>query len=246
MTADFTLKGEYSYKFNFSDVAKEIKGKLIRMKDDQLLIKIPKEEIASVEIESLRESTPELIVKEKISSEKEAQKDLNEAFILKSEADQRGGIEQLQEEVSSLDKNAKQKIETADSSRLGASTKAVSVEHLLEEEMGRVKGSVFWKGAPLADGKVMAVLEKYTGFSFAGVKQMYAGGEAMSSDGQISLTTQTDSEGRYVFSKIPPGQYRFYWTPAGEVSWFRRLRDKPDFEVLPGKLTVQNIPGTKK
>lgn len=115
---------------------------------------------------------------------------------------------------------------------------------LLKEEMGRVEGVIRWKGRPLKNGKVNISLVRYTGFSFGSLKKEFSkenkGGK------EISLITKTDTLGRYAFDKAPPGFYRIYWMPEGETGWIHRLRDKPDFEVFPGKLTVQNIPDKKK
>ncbi|MBI4767807.1 MAG: hypothetical protein HY787_24960 [Deltaproteobacteria bacterium] len=117
-------------------------------------------------------------------------------------------------------------------------------EQLLQEELGRVQGLIQWQGKPLADGKVRIELEKYTGVSLVSVKKMISGNEKGSSEtGQgISLTTHTDSQGRYSFEKVPPGTYRLYWWPDFKTGWVHRFREKPDFEVLSGKLTIQNIP----
>jgi hypothetical protein len=123
-------------------------------------------------------------------------------------------------------------------------SKGAIQEQLLQEELGRVQGLIQWQGKPLAEGKVKIELEKYTGVSLASVKKMFSGSEKGSSDtGQeISLTTQTDSQGRYSFEKVPPGTYRIYWWPDFKTGWVHRLREKPDFEVLSGKLTILNIP----
>ncbi len=76
---------------------------------------------------------------------------------------------------------------------------------------------------------------------------MFSAGEKGSSDTDqgISLTTQTDSQGRYSYEKVPPGTYRIYWWPDFKTGWVHRLREKPDFEVLSGKLTILNIPETQ-
>ena len=66
--------------------------------------------------------------------------------------------------------------------------------------------------------------------------------ESYETDQGISLNTQTDDKGRYAFEKVPPGTYRLYWWPDFKTGWVHRLREKPDFEVLSGKLTILNIP----
>ena len=115
-------------------------------------------------------------------------------------------------------------------------------EQLLREELGQVEGVILWQGNPLANGNVRIELEKYTGFSLTSVKKMFSGDERGSVDQGLSLSTKTDSQGRYSFARVPPGSYRLYWSPDFKTGWVHRLREKPDFEVLSGKVTIQNIP----
>jgi hypothetical protein len=127
------------------------------------------------------------------------------------------------------------------------SSKNVTVhQELLQEEMGRVEGVIAWQGKPLKNAKVKIVLETYTGFSIAAVKKMVVGGKGQSPEQGVSFETETDSEGRYSFLQVPPGYYRLYWVPDPQTGWVRRLREKPDFEVTPGNLTVQDIPEKKE
>ena len=120
---------------------------------------------------------------------------------------------------------------------------APTVQHqLLAEEMGGVQGTIRWQGKPLR-GNVKIVLTRYTGFSFAAMLKMFSSDSASASnEKQIVLTTDTDSQGHYAFATVPPGSYRLYWQPAGEKDWIHRLRDKPDFEVVAGRMTSLNIP----
>jgi hypothetical protein len=118
-------------------------------------------------------------------------------------------------------------------------------EKMLQEEMGGVQGTIVWEGKPLDNGKVRIDLETYTGFSIAAVKRML-GMDKDEVAREVSFETQTDSRGRYFFSQVPPGYYRLYWLPDPPTGWVHRLREKPDFEVTPGTVTVQNIPGKKK
>jgi hypothetical protein len=115
-------------------------------------------------------------------------------------------------------------------------------EQLLREELGQVEGVIQWQGKPLANGNVRIELEKYTGFSLTSVKKMFAGDERGSVEQGLSLSTKTDSQGRYSFARVPPGSYRIYWWPDFKTGWVHRLREKPDFEVISGKVTTQNIP----
>ncbi len=112
-------------------------------------------------------------------------------------------------------------------------------EQLLQEELGSVQGVILWQGKPLVNGKVKIELENYTGVSLASVKKMLSRDdkESYETDQGISLNTQTDAKGRYVFEKVPPGTYRLYWWPDFKTGWVHRLREKPDFEVITGKLT---------
>jgi hypothetical protein len=127
------------------------------------------------------------------------------------------------------------------------SSKSVTVhQELLQEEMGRVEGAIAWQAKPLKNAKVKIVLESYTGFSIAALKNMVAGGKGQSPEQGVSFETETDSEGRYSFLQVPPGYYRLYWVPDPQTGWVRRLREKPDFEVTPGKLTIQDIPEKKE
>jgi hypothetical protein len=127
-----------------------------------------------------------------------------------------------------------------------ASEKDATHEKMLQEEMGGVQGTIVWQGKPLDNAKVRIDLETYTGFSIAAVKHMLGIGKEEATARDVSFETQTDSQGRYSFPQVPPGYYRLYWLPDPQTGWVRRLREKPDFEVVPGNVIVQNIPGKKK
>jgi hypothetical protein len=178
-------------------------------------------------------------------------------------------VEQLQQRIERLERNQAESKETAHSPVLlprpqlkqeerpeisrsslpppEPAPKGALQEQLLQEELGQVQGLIQWQGKPLAGGQVRIELEKYTGVSLVSVKKMFsASGKRTSDTGQgISLTTQTDSQGRYSYEKVPPGTYRIYWWPDFKTGWVHRLREKPDFEVLSGKLTILNIPETQ-
>jgi hypothetical protein len=127
-----------------------------------------------------------------------------------------------------------------------SSKDATSHQKLLQEEMGGVQGVIAWQGKPLDNGKVMIALETYTGFSISAIKSMLKGDKEKSTVHEVSFETQTDSQGNYSFSKVPPGYYRLYWQPDPQTGWVRRLRENPDFEVISGNVIVQNIPEKKK
>ncbi len=113
---------------------------------------------------------------------------------------------------------------------------------LVEEEMGKVQGTILWRGMPL-QGSVKIVLTEYKGFSFASLKKTLSSGSTIQSEeNDIVLSTHTDNKGNYSFAKVPPGSYRLYWQPPGETEFIHRLRDKPDFEVVTGNMTTLNIP----
>ena len=117
-------------------------------------------------------------------------------------------------------------------------------EQLVEGEKGGVEGVIRWKGKPLVRSDVMVVLMRYTGISLASLKKAHS--EGRDKDRGIYFETTTDALGRYRFEKVPPGEYLFYWKPDAETGWVRRMNDKSDVEVLPGKMMVLNIPAERK
>lgn len=100
------------------------------------------------------------------------------------------------------------------------------------EAAGGVEGIIRWKDRPLSRGRVMIVSAKVAGPSGGGKVDR--------------LETETDAAGRYRFERVPPGEYLFYWMPNPETGWIRRLRDKPDLEVVASGVAVLNIPAEKK
>lgn len=117
-------------------------------------------------------------------------------------------------------------------------------EQLVEAERGGVEGVIRWKGKPLVHSDVMVVLMRYTGISLGSLKTMHSG--SGDTDRGFSFRTTTDALGRYRFEKVPPGEYLLYWRPDAETGWVRRMNDKSDIEVLPGKMVVLNIPAERK
>ena len=104
------------------------------------------------------------------------------------------------------------------------------------EEAGGVEGVIRWKDRPLSRGRVMIVSAKVK----AGIEGTPGGGKG------DMFETETDAAGRYRFERVPPGEYLLYWMPNQETGWIRRLRDKPDLEVVAGGVAVLNIPAEKK
>ena len=49
--------------------------------------------------------------------------------------------------------------------------------------------------------------------------------------------TVTDENGMYYFKNVPPGGYKLFWKPDYSTSWIRRFDMKPDIMVIPGKTT---------
>jgi hypothetical protein len=150
-------------------------------------------------------------------------------------------------ENAARSEGSSEKIEKAETGPIsGPSVKMEAHQELLKEEMGSVEGVIMWQGKPLKNRKVKIILERYTGFSVAALKQWYAAGKKKSLQDEIVLETQTDASGRYVFHEAPPGYYRLYWMPDATTGWIRRLREKPDIEIVSGNRTVENVPEKKK
>jgi hypothetical protein len=206
-------------------------GTVLEEDEQTVTIRFPREAIQSIVKDP-----------EEVHSTKETQ---SLESVLPAEEELQESIEQLQERVERLEKNREQGKEAVESSVQGTAKSLKTHEELLVEEMGRVEGVIAWRGKPLNNGRVKIVLQKYTGFSIAALKEMFKSGKDKAAQQGVILETQADSHGRYSFVKVPPGSYRLYWHPAAGKDWVRRLREKPDFEVIPGKLTVQNIPGKK-
>lgn len=150
----------------------------------------------------------------------------------------------LEERVEELERKMDLLVDAVKPSGTAISKKESLGEQLVEGEMGGVEGVIRWKGKPLVHSDVMVVLTRYTGISLAYLKKAHSGsGEK---DRGIFFETTTDALGRYRFEKVPPGEYLFYWKPDAETGWVRRMNDKSDVEVLPGKMMVLNIPGKRK
>ena len=116
------------------------------------------------------------------------------------------------------------------------------------EEAGGVEGVIRWKDLPLSRGRVMIVPAKSAGLPPRESREKAKAGIAGAPFGgkDDKYETETDDAGRYRFERVLPGEYLFYWMPNPETGWIRRLRDKPDIEVVAGGVSVLNIPAEKK
>jgi len=106
---------------------------------------------------------------------------------------------------------------------------------------GDVEGTIRWKNAPLSNARVLVVPRNAAG------RPMSAGGAGDLGETGVpvpegSYETRTDAEGRYRVERVPPGEYLLYWMPDETAGWVRRLRDRADLVVAPGRTTVLNIP----
>jgi hypothetical protein len=158
-----------------------------------------------------------------------------------ADAQLRAKVEQLEKKMENMEK--------AGASQPGtAKTVGTTHEALLQEELGSAEGVILWNGKPLKDAKVKIVMDKYTGSSMAAVSKVFGGkvNEMSSGIEDLAIDTQTDARGYYSFSQVPPGFYTLFWQPDLQTGWVRRLRENADLEIVPGKLTVLNIPEKKK
>jgi len=115
------------------------------------------------------------------------------------------------------------------------------------EEAGGVEGVIRWKDRPLSRGRVMIVPARAAGLSPESRAKVKAGVEGAPGGGKGGLLeTGTNDAGRYRFERVPPGEYLLYWMPNPETGWIRRLREKPDIEVVAGVTAILNIPAEKK
>jgi hypothetical protein len=206
-------------------------GTVLEEDDQSVTIRFPRESIGS--ITKTQEGVPPAITPPPA-----------EAALSETPVEEK--IERLEKRIEELEKGRNEGTDAAGSMQPDSSKHPATTEQLMQEEMGRVSGVILWQGNPLAYRSVMIALEKYTGFSWASLKKAFSKDVEASSEEEFILKTQTDSQGHYSFENVPPGHYRLYWMPDAETGWIRRLREKPDFEVVPGNLTIQDIPEKKK
>ncbi|ODS32197.1 MAG: hypothetical protein SCARUB_02676 [Candidatus Scalindua rubra] len=90
------------------------------------------------------------------------------------------------------------------------------------ENYGKVRGRMLYKGKPLPRCQVkIMMLEKWGIFGTP-------------KEG-IRFETVTDENGRYIFEKVPPGGYKFYWKKPTESYWIRRMKMEPDIFIEAGE-----------
>ncbi len=150
----------------------------------------------------------------------------------------------LEERVKELERKMDLLEDAVKHSGTAISKKESLSDRLVEGEEGVVEGVIRWKGKPLVHSDVMVVLMRYTGISLASMKKAHP--ESGDKDRGIHFNATTDALGRYRFEKVPPGEYLFYWKPDAETGWVRRMNDKADVEVIPGKTMILNIPAERK
>lgn len=107
---------------------------------------------------------------------------------------------------------------------------------------GDLEGSIRWKNVPLPHARVMVVPWNRAGRPPVGNEPgqpAVAGAEHLP---EGAFETRTDAVGRYRFDRIPPGEYLLYWMPDEKAGWVRRMRDRADLVVVPGRTTILSIP----
>jgi hypothetical protein len=88
---------------------------------------------------------------------------------------------------------------------------------------GTVRGRLLQQGTPLVNCRVVMVKMEH---------------EGLRDEYQEPLIGMTDDQGVYRFDRVPTGQYKLTWLPAGTKHWIRRIQMKPDVVVRPGQESV--------
>ena len=115
------------------------------------------------------------------------------------------------------------------------------VEAALDSRLyGEVAGTVVWDGRPMerCEVKMKPLAEKG---GFFGLFKRSSGRDEGEDGPQKTLTTVTDSQGQFVFQRVPPGPYDLYWRSPGSLSWIRRLSAKPSVTLTPGRTVTYPV-----
>ncbi len=229
----FLVSPCYADEVFLQDHEHALSGTVLKEDEGSVTIRIPKEAVRSIVRDQKERSNTHPFVQE--------------APLPATETGLSEKVLELQKRIERLESSMEAPEKTEALPRSSITGRETITEQIIEEEMGRVEGVIQWQGKPLDQRDVKIVLTNYTGFSFSSLKKAFQRDPSTSSDQQeLTFVTKTDSQGRYIFEKVPPGQYRLYWLPDKETAWIRRMQDKPDLEVVAGKLTIQNIPGKIK
>lgn len=225
ISAGSVLGTSLADEIRFKDAGAMQAGTVLEEDDRAVTIRFPRESITSIVRKQGNHSGPE-----------------KPGFAASPESP--GNSRNLEERVKELERKLDLLDDSVKHSGNAISKKELLSEQLVEAETGGVEGVIRWKGKPLAHSDVMVVMMRYTGISLASLRKMRTG--SGDTDQEFTFRTTTDAFGRYRFGKVPPGEYLLYWRPDAETGWVRRMNDKSDFEVLPGKMTVLNIPAERK
>ncbi len=225
ISAGSVLSTSRADEIRFKDAGAMQAGTVLEEDDRAVTIRFPRESITSIVKKQGNSSGPE-----------------KPGFTASPESP--GNSRNLEDRVKELERKMDLLDDAVKHSGPAISKKESLSEQLIEAETGGVEGVIRWKGNPLVHGDVMVVMMRYTGISLASLKKMHSG--SGDKEQGIAFRTTTDALGRYRFEKVPPGEYLLYWRPDAETGWVRRMNDKSDFEVLPGKMMVLNIPAERK
>ncbi|MFQ5956183.1 MAG: hypothetical protein ACE5KK_00225 [Candidatus Brocadiales bacterium] len=211
LSMNYSMGDEEGYPdfISIADNKREIRCKIEEFTDQTLLLRIPREEIASV----------------KVAFHKDSQERKGAS----------GGTEDVPEPsapqvAQSLDWLKEQIIrELKDGVKDEIKEEQKAEEELVKKQtLGRVEGKIIKGDKPLQGCKVKIVPLTREGAFFASYSPV---------EDTHAPETVTDSEGRYIFKDIPPGQYKLYWMPPWEKSWIRRMQMEPDVFVVAGETT---------
>lgn len=99
----------------------------------------------------------------------------------------------------------------------------------------RVEGRLLWGGSGLASVRVRIVH-----------MEAFRAKRAADYRANDYYDDRTDAEGRYRFTAVDPGQYKLLWVPSAADYWVRRIADRPDVTIEPGRTGVVGEIETKR